>query len=328
MDNKISEVFNLETEKVYGDMKTYISWNLKKIIEKYSDVILIILDGAKKGSPIDECISLYPDRVWDSGIAEQDMIGISAGAALAGRRVFCQSYGPFLSLRALEQIYFDIAYNQANVCIITTSCGLSAGEGPTHNTVIDIAVTRCIPQMTVLSPCDSNQMVQLMKMYLENPKPMYIRCSKANEPLIYRSENEIFEIGKAKTLKLGNDIMILATGVGVKFSLEAAQLLDKENISVGVIDEFTLKPLDKESVFFALKKTNRIIIAEDHSVLGGLGTMVAEIIADNGIRCKLKRIGVPDEFTINGNETQLYKYYEMDVNGIMKACREMMREIL
>lgn len=324
MDNKVSDVYNLLNEQKYGDEKTYISWNLKRFVENSQDVILVILDGAKKGSPIDECMKEWPDRVWDSGIAEQDMIGISAGAALAGKRVFCQSYGPFLTLRALEQIYLDIAYNQSKVCMIVTSAGLSAGEGPTHNTVMDIAVLRCIPQMIVLAPCDSNQMIKLMETYMSTPQPMYIRCSKANEPLIYKNESETFEIGKAKVLKEGTDIIILATGVGVKYSLEAAQILDKENISVGVIDEFTLKPLDVDSIYQTLKITNKIITVEDHGIAGGLGTIVAEIIAESSISCEFKRIGVPDVFTINGNETQLYEYYGMNADGIMKVCREMM----
>lgn len=326
MRSKISKVYSLQTEKTYGNEKTLISWNLKRFVEEFKDVILVILDGAKKGSPIDECLLKYPDRVWDSGIAEQDMIGISVGAALEGKKVFALSYGPFLTLRGVEQIYFDMAYNQAAVCVIITSAGLSAGEGVTHNTVMDVAITRCIPQIVVLAPCDSNQMVRFMEIYISNPRPMYIRCSKAKQPLIYKDANEQFEIGKAKILKDGKDIFILAAGASVSYSLEAAQMLEEEDISVGVIDEFTLKPLDVGSVLEALKKTDAIITVEDHGILGGLGTMVAEIIAEYGIRCKFKKIGVPDVFTVNGNEIQLYEYYGMDVVGIIKACKEVMKE--
>lgn len=322
----VSEVYDLTREKVYADKDAFISTNLSKFVNEHEDVILVILDGVKKTNPIYECIQTKPDQVWDSGIAEQNLIGLAAGAALAGKRVLTQSYGPFLTLRALEQMYLDIAYNNLPVCMIVTSTGVSAGEGATHHTLMDIAITRCIPGMTIIAPSDSYQMVSVMKEYMSNPRPMYIRCSKANEPLIYRDREEKFEIGKAKKIKEGRDIVIIATGVGVKYALEAAQILEKEGVNIGVIDMFTLKPLDIGCIKNVLKNTNNIITVEDHGCIGGLGTMVEEIIAEEKLICDIRKIGIPDEFAINGNEKQLYEYYKLDTLGIIETCKKMWRD--
>lgn len=321
----VSEVYDLTKEIVFADKEAYISTILGRFVNEYEDVILVNLDGVKKTNPIYECMRIKPNQVWDSGIAEQNMVGLAAGAALAGKRVFTLSYGPFLTLRALEQIYLDIAYNDLPVCMIVTSTGVSAGEGATHHTLMDIAITRCIPGMTVIAPSDSYQMKSVMEDYMKNPRPMYIRCSKANEPLIYKNRGEKFEIGKAKKIKEGKDIAIIATGVGVKYALEAAQILERENINIGVLDIFTLKPLDKESIKSILEETNSIITVEDHGCIGGLGTMIEEIIAEERVNCNIKKIGIPDEFAINGNEKQLYEYYKLDTLGIIETCKEMWR---
>ncbi len=320
-----SEVYNLIEEKVYGEKNTYISYHLRTMLNENEDTILIILDGAKRGSDIDQCKREHPGRVWDAGIAEQDMIGIAVGAALAGKRVFCQSYGPFLSLRALEQIYLDVAYNSAPVCILVTSVGLAAGEGVTHNTLMDVAAIRCIPDIQIYAPCDANQTHQIMLSYMEKPRPVYVRCAKASTPLIYRDFHEKIECGKARLLWEGRDAIFIAMGALVCEALEAAQRLDRQGVHVGVIDMFSLKPVDTEMILWAMDQTNILITVEDHGQIGGLGTIVSEVMSEHEKKVHLKKIGVPDEFTINGSAEQLYHYYKMNADWIEKICLEMIR---
>lgn len=308
-------------ECVYGNEATKLSDVIETALTEDSDLFLINLDGAKPGSQIQRCLDRYPDRAVNSGIAEQNMIGVAAGLALSGRKVICLSYGPFVVLRAMEQIYMDIAYNEAAVCIVLTGTGLCGGEGPTHNVVQDFAMLSCIPKLTVVSPCDPNEAKWLMEDYLANPRPMYIRCGKANMPLVYKEKPSGFCIGKAELLAKGSKVTIFATGVFVYESLKAVHALQKEGIFVNLVDVHTIKPFDRDIVKIMSENSNTFISIEDHSVCGGLGTILTEAVVALNQRVKLVRLAIPDEFSPEGSAESLYLNYGITADRIQETVR-------
>ena len=268
----------------------------------------------------------YSDRFVDAGIAEANQVGMSAGIALSGKKVYLQGFGPFLALRCLDQVHSDIAYMNLPVCIVNTHGGVTSGGGPTHYNIMDLAIMRNLPNMTVVVPSDSNQMVKAVRASIDYPGPMFIRTARGAEPAVYVTQDYDYEIGKAVTVRGGDDCTIIAIGSSVAFACSAANGLEKEGINVRVIDMHTLKPLDKEAVIKAAKETGHIITAEDHLVVGGLGSAVAETLADAGIGCAFKRLGIPDDdFPSLGDPYELYAHYGYDAEGMKKSVREMLR---
>ena len=255
------------------------------------------------------------------GIAEPNAVGIAAGLALNGKIVYVQAFGPFLSLRCVDQVHTDIAYNDIPVRLIGTHGGLTSGGGPTHYTVCDYAIMRAIPNMTMVVPADANQCVKLMRESVTYPGPMYIRLARGEEPLAYESQDYEYKIGKAVTTKEGKDFTVIACGVGVFMGVAAAKMLEKDGISIRVIDMHTLKPLDKDAVIRAAKETGGIITVEDHNVVGGLGDAVASTLAEAGLGIKFKRLGIPDVFAALGYPEELYAYYGYDADGIVKEIK-------
>lgn len=309
-------------ECVHGNATTRLSDVIEKALAKERDLFFVNLDGAKPGSQVQRCMDTYTERAVNSGIAEQNMVGIAAGLALAGRKVICLSYGPFVVLRAMEQIYMDVAYNDAPVCIVLTGTGLSGGEGPTHNVVQDFAMLRCIPNITVVAPCDPNEAKWAVEDYLANPRPMYIRCGKANMPLVYREKPENFCIGKSELLVKGGKVSVFATGGVVHEALCAVLELQKEGVYVNLVDVHTIKPFDREIVRELCQNSETFISIEDHSVLGGLGTALSETITDIDCRVKLVKIAIPDTFSPEGTAESLYEYYGINVGKIKETINQ------
>ena len=239
------------------------------------------------------------------------------------KKVFVVAFGPFLSTRSMEMVYLDLAYNDAPVCVIGTHAGVTSGGGPTHNALIDMNNIRAMPNMILEAPADANQAIKAVDAFLDIGKPMYIRLARGSEPIVYATQDYDYEIGKAVMAKDGTDATIIACGVCVQKAVKAAMELENEGIHVRILDMHTIKPLDKKAVIQAARDTGRIITVEDHGIIGGLGTAVAEVIADNELNCRFKRLGVPDEFSTLGYPEEIYRHYGYNYTGIIRAVKEL-----
>jgi transketolase len=298
-----------------------------KILElagKNENVFFIDVDGAPEGSVQDKFRKTYPDRFVEVGIAEPNAVGIASGLGLSGKMPFLCAFGPFLSIRTTEQIFLDIAYNDVPARLIGTHSGLTSGGGPTHCAIIDISVLRSMPGMTVVSPTDARQLERLLDASVEYPGPMFVRVARGEEPLVYKDQNYEYQIGKSILPRDGTDATVIACGIGVFMGIQAAQMLEKDGISVRVIDMHTIKPLDKEAVLKAAAETKAIVTVEDQNIIGGLGSAVAETLAEAACGVKFKRLGVPDCFSVLGNPEDLYKHYGYDADGIAKTLKSLL----
>ena len=315
-----------------GDMgpameaKGTVTNEILEMIDDDSRVCYINADGTGNGGRVQQKQLQYPDRILDVGIQEMNMVTMAAGLAKQGFLPYVQTFGPFLCVRALDQIHNDVAYNDYPVRLIGTHAGLSSGYGPTHNTIIEFGVMNSLPNMTMIAPCDAEQCKKVLRKSLNYPKPIYIRIPRGEEPLVYNQDYDYdFEIGKANVIQEGTDLNIIGTGMGVYGAVQAARQLEEEGFSVGVIDMHTIKPIDKDAVIHAAKKSGAIITVEDHNILGGLGSIVADVLMEAGVFARLKKIGIPDTFVEFGYPEELYPYYGMDGAGIAKTAREFLK---
>ena len=263
----------------------------------------------------------FPERHIDCGIAECNMAGIAAGMSTAGFVPFMSSFAMFAAGRAYEQVRNSIGYPHLNVKIGATHAGISVGEdGATHQCNEDIALMRTIPGMVVINPCDDVEARAAVKAAYEYNGPCYLRFGRLAVPVINDEATYKFEIGKGVELKSGTDLTIIATGLTVSESLEAAKMLEADGINAQVINIHTIKPLDEEIVIAAAKATGKIFTVEEHSIIGGLGSAVAECVAENH-PVKVTRIGVRDVFGESGPAKDLLKKYELDAEGIYKQIK-------
>ena len=315
-----------------GDMgpameaKGTVTNEILEMIDDDPRVCYINADGTGNGGRVQQKQLQYPDRILDVGIQEMNMVTMAAGLAKQGFLPYVQTFGPFLCVRALDQIHNDVAYNDYPVRLIGTHAGLSSGYGPTHNTIIEFGVMNSLPNMTMIAPCDAEQCKKVLRKSLNYPKPIYIRIPRGEEPLVYNQDYDYdFEIGKANVIQEGTDLNIIGTGMGVYGAVQAARQLEEEGFSVGVIDMHTIKPIDKDVIIHAAKKSGAIITVEDHNILGGLGSIVADVLMEAGVFARLKKIGIPDTFVEFGYPEELYPYYGMDSAGIAKAAREFLK---
>ena len=226
-----------------------------------------------------------------------------------------------------KQKFHDVCYNDFPVRLIGTHAGLSSGYGPTHNTIVEFSIMNALPNMTMVAPCDANQAKKLLRKSLDYKGPIYIRIPRGEEPAVYADDYEYdYEIGKAIVINEGKDVTIIATGMGVYHAVQAAMELEKHGIDAGVIDMHTIKPIDKEAIISAAKTTGNIITVEDHNVLGGLGSRVADVLMEENVPARLKKIGVPDCFAELGYPEELYPHYGIDTNGIVKTTLEFIKK--
>lgn len=304
------------------DAKGTVTAEILEMIEDDPRVCYINSDSTV--GRVAEAMKKYPDRVLDTGIQEMNMVTVAAGLAKEGFIPFVQTFGPFLCVRALDQIHNDVCYNDFPVRLIGTHAGLSSGYGPTHNTIIEFGIMNALPNMTMVAPCDANQAKKLLRASLDYPGPIYIRIPRGEEPAVYAEDYDYkYEIGKAIVLSEGKDLTIIATGMGVANAVQAARQLQEEHgLDIGVIDMHTIKPIDKEAIIKAAQQTGTIVTVEDHNILGGLGSIVADVLMEAGVPARLKKIGVPDTFVEYGYPEQLYPHYGMDAAGIAKTCLE------
>ena len=266
----------------------------------------------------------FKNRFFNIGIAEQNLMGVAAGFALSGYIPFASTFALFGAGRAFEQVRNSICYAKLNVKIAVTHAGLTAGEdGGSHQSIEDISLMRSLPNMTVLVPCDAVEAKKAVIAAAKMEGPVYLRIARPPSP-VFIPEDLKFEIGKANILQDGTDIGIFATGLMVYRALEAAKQLHQFGIQAAVIDIHTIKPLDRETVIKMAQKIGKIITVEEHSIIGGLGSAIGEVLSEN-IPVKLKRIGIEDQFGQSGTPDELLNYYGLSVENIVKVAQQMVK---
>lgn len=292
---------------------------LLECAKRDKDIIALATDS--KGSvTIDNFAKELPHQFVEVGIAEQNMVGIGAGLATCGKKAFVCGPACFLSSRSLEQVKVDVAYSNTNVKIIGVSGGISYGPlGFTHHSLHDIAVFRAIPGITIIMPCDVHQTKRMTEILTESQGPVYVRMGRGSVPNVYTQDHLPFEIGKANTLLQGKDITIIATGEMVYHALKAGKLLKEKGIQARVVDMHTIKPLDDEVIIKAARETGSIITVEEHSINGGLGSAVAEVVVKN-CPVPMEILGIPDEHTVTGESLDVFGHYGLTEKGIYKTA--------
>ena len=309
----MSEVKKIATRESYGNALAELGAQNPNIVVLDAD-----LAGATKTGVFKKA---FPERHIDCGIAEGNMMGVAAGLATCGKIPFASSFAMFAAGRAFEQVRNSIGYPHLNVKIGATHAGISVGEdGATHQCNEDIAIMRTIPGMTIICPADDVEARAAVKAAAEYVGPVYMRFGRLAVPVINDEANYKFEIGKGITLKEGKDVTIIATGLEVNESLEAAKILEADGISAEVINIHTIKPLDKELVVASAKKTGKVVTVEEHSVIGGLGGAVAEALSEEA-PTKMLRIGMMDKFGQSGPAKALIEYYGLDGKSIYEKVK-------
>ncbi|MBR2560040.1 MAG: transketolase family protein [Firmicutes bacterium] len=283
---------------------------------------LVVMDADLSGSTKTGVFAkAYPERFFNMGIAEQNLYGAAAGIALSGKRVCASTFAMFASGRAFEIIRNSIGYTGANVKVCATHAGITVGEdGASHQTFEDIALMRTIPGMTVVSPCDAVSAEKLIKQAVMMDGPAYVRLGRAAVPVFYSEEDEIV-LGKGNLLRNGRDVTVVANGIMVSEAMEAASRLAEQGVDVRVIDIHTIKPLDEEILIKAAEETGRIVTAEEHSVIGGLGSAVAELLSSR-CPCRIEMVGQLDTFGESGKPAELMEKYGMTASAIVSAVKK------
>lgn len=310
----MSEIKKVATRDAYGN-------TLKELGALHDNLIVLDADLAEATKTI-KFKEVFPDRFIDCGIAEGNMIGIAAGLASTGKVVFASSFAMFAAGRAFEQIRNSIGYTRLNVKIAATHGGISVGEdGASHQCNEDFALMRSIPGMVVISPSDEVEAREAVKAAYNYEGPCYLRFGRLAVPVINDNPYYKFELGKGITLKEGNDVAIIATGLMVNEAVIAAKELEKSGISARVINIHTIKPIDEEIVIKAAKETKLIVTCEEHNVLGGLGEAVCGVVCENS-PCKVVRVGVNDIFGKSGPALALLSEYGLSSDNIVKVVKE------
>lgn len=313
MAKKYTNTGNKDTRSGFGA-------GLLEAGRKNPDIVALTADllGSVK---MDAFAKEFPQRFFQCGIAEANMIGAAAGLAITGKVAFASSFAEFVTGRVYDQIRQEIAYGHTNVKICASHAGITLGEdGATHQTMEDIALMRALPGMVVINPCDYNQCKAATLAIAEYEGPVYLRFGRPTMPN-FTPEDQVFEIGKAICLNEGTDVTIFATGHLVWEAVNAAELLEAEGISAEVIDIATIKPLDVEAVVVSARKTGAVVCAEEHNMCGGLGELIAGVLAAN-VPTPIEYINGGDKFGQSGTPAQLMSLYKMDAANIAEAAKK------
>jgi transketolase len=305
----------IATRDAYGEV-------LVELGHENPDIVVLDADLAKS-TKTEKFGKTFPDRFFDVGIAEANMIGMAAGLATCGKIPFASTFALFGSLRVADMIRNSVCYPNLNVKIAVTHQGLTLGEdGASHQAVEDLALMRAIPNMTVIVPADATETKKAIRAAANTYGPMYIRMGRPNVPVLFDDSYE-FKIGKGVQLREGNDIAIIAMGVMTHMAVEAAETLAKEGIQARVINISTLKPLDEEIIIKAARETRGIVTAEEANIYGGLGAAVAEVISENH-PTMLRRVGVKDTFGESGTPDELLQKYGLTAENIVAKAKELL----
>lgn len=313
----MSDVKKIATRESYGNA-------LAELGKEHEDIVVLDADlaAATKTGVFKKA---FPERHIDCGIAESNMMGVAAGIAATGKVPFASSFAMFAAGRAFEQVRNSIGYPKLNVKIGATHAGISVGEdGATHQCNEDIALMRTIPGMVVINPSDDVEAKAAVAAAYKHVGPVYLRFGRLAVPVINDNENYKFELGKAITLREGTDVAIIASGLTVSESLEAAKKLEAEGISAEVINIHTIKPLDEEAVIKAAEKIGKLVTVEEHSIIGGLGSAVSDVVAQKA-PAKVLKIGINDVFGESGPAVQLIKKYGLDSESIYEKIKTFLK---
>ena len=293
---------------------------------KYPNIVVLDADLSKSTKTI-LFAKKYPERFFEMGIAEANMISAAAGLASCGKIPFASTFAVFATGRVYDQIRIDVAYSEANVKIFATHGGISVGkDGASHQMIEDLTLMRVLPNMTVLAPSDATQTRRLVELMATTKGPMYARIGRANAPVLYKKEDlKDIKIGKGLMTKDGADATIIACGTMVDQAVDAQEHLAKDKVSVRVIDMHTIKPLDETLVLKCVKDTNAIVTVEEHSVIGGLGGAVSEVLAEHSSSVPFKRIGVQDMFCESGEPDELFDKYGLSTPHIMRTVKKLLK---
>ncbi len=307
LDNKIA------TRQSYGE-------ELAKLGEENESIVVLDAD-LSTATKTEIFAKKFPDRFINVGIAEQNLMGIAAGLSTFGKIPYASTFAVFAAGRAYEQIRNSIAYPNLNVKIVATHAGITVGEdGATHQMLEDLGLMRSLPNMTVMCTSDDVQTRWAVREIAKIKGPVYLRLCRLTTPIIY-NEADRFEIGKGVQIGDGTDASVIATGVTVLEAIKAQEILKEKGINIRVIDIHTIKPIDRDLIIKCAKETKRIITVEDHNIIGGLGSTVCEVLAEE-YPTKVERMGIPDCFGRSGKAEELLKYYKIDSNAIVCKVRE------
>ena len=302
----------------------------KALAEFGSDTRIVVMDADLSGSTkTGDFKKVYPDRFFNMGIAEGNMMATAAGIATCGKIVFCSSFATFASERPLEQIRNSICYPNLNVKVCASHAGLTVGEdGASHQCLEDMAVIRSIPNIRVICPSDGASTRLAIKAAIDNPGPFYIRLGRAKVPSVYGEygADVPFTIGKSNLLRPGQDLTIIACGIMVKTALEAHEILKSKGINARVLDMHTIKPIDKEAIAKASRETGIIVTAEEHTIVGGLGSAVCEAVCESH-PCLVRRFGVNDTFGKSGTPKDLLEAYRLTSEDLAIECETVFKDL-
>lgn len=285
--------------------------------------IYVLTSDSRGSASMTNFANEYPKQFVEVGIAEQNLVGIAAGLATTGKKCFAASPACFLTMRSIEQVKVDVAYSNTNVKLIGISGGVSYGAlGMSHHSLQDIAVMRAIPNMDIFLPADRFETEKLVRELVKYDKPAYIRIGRNPVDDVYESTDFDFQIGKANVMREGKDITIIATGETVKPAIEASDELKELGIKCRVLNMHTIKPLDEEAIIKAAKETGHIITVEEHSIYGGLGAAVSEVVVQNA-PVPMKIVGIKDEAAITGTSKEIFNYYGLSKENLVKLAKEL-----
>jgi transketolase len=286
--------------------------------------VLVVTSDSRGSGKLTQYGEALPEQIVELGIAEQNVIGVSAGLASAGKKVFAASPACFITARGLEQIKNDVAYSDQPVRIIGISAGVSYGAlGATHHSLHDYAALRAVHNITIVAPADNFETRETIKAIHTVSHPVYVRLGKAPMPHVHR-EGSSFTIGKAALIQDGRDLAFIACGETVAVAVAAAQLLTAEGVTCRVLSMHTLKPLDEEAVHTAARDTRAIITVEEHSIFGGLGEACAAVLMQGGARLPFKIVGFPDEYMVTGSQKEIFNHYGITPDGLAATARRLL----
>jgi transketolase len=313
-------------KKMMANPRDAYGETLVELGDKYRDIVVLDADLSKSTKTI-LFAKKYPERFFEMGIAEANMISTAAGLASCGKIPFASSFAVFATGRVYDQIRMDVAYSNANVKIFATHGGISVGkDGASHQMIEDLTLMRVLPNMTVLVPSDAAQTRRIVELMATTEGPMYARIGRANASVLYKKEDlKDLKIGKGLIVKDGSDVSIIACGTMVDQAVEAQEILLQDGVSVRVVDMHTIKPLDERLVIKCARETNAILTVEEHSIIGGLGGAVSEVLAESGLSIKFKRMGVQDTFCESGEPEQLFEKYGLSTSHVVKTVKKLIK---
>ena len=314
------------TKKEMKNPRTAYGETLVRLGDIYQNLVVLDADLSKSTKTI-LFAKKFPQRFFEMGIAEANMISTAAGLASTGKLPFCSTFAVFATGRVYDQIRMDLAYSQANVKIFATHGGISVGkDGASHQMIEDISLMRVLPNMTVLAPSDYTQTSRIVELMAEHVGPMYARIGRADAPVLYSEEYiEHISLGKGMQVEDGDDATIIACGTMVDAAFDAHHLLKKKGLSVRVIDMHTIKPLDEQLVLKCAKQTGCIVTVEEHSIIGGLGSAVAEVLAEKNVgkTIRFRRMGINDTFCESGEPKELLEKYRLNEKHVATQIQAM-----